>query len=252
MKKIKGLLGIFILNIVFAYIVIFSGFHFVPRGNIIDQNLRISILKIKPLQYLFFLNDWGDARFEYLSDKNDTIYVEVDYYGYYMPTTDIEYVMRDTVYELTGKNVEVNIVRDKKVPESPLFSDRLINKILPETRNYKGVEGQDWLHIVYLTKYQGDEALLAKTYGKNEILIFKETMENVTDKWDVLSRIEDAVLKREFARLLGANNLDREECIMNTSLEEFSKKTKLEDVPEKYCPETLVAIEDFQNMIEGN
>lgn len=250
MKKFKNISLTIVFLLLVTYFILFTSFHHLDRGNFFDSLTREPLLKSPITRTVFLLHEWGDARFEYLSPKKDTIFVEIDYQLDKEPGIDVEKITTEMIKDLLGKNTEVKYTQDKNIPDIADFTDKHIKSILKATRNHKATNTSNYLHIIYLSKSRVEPNNSGWVVGEDEIIIFKDTIDDLSNDPEILARVEESTIKHEFGHLLGVDHIERDNCIMSISVEVHDgDKYQKENIPTDFCGETLVAIDDFRDMI---
>ncbi|MBD3362582.1 hypothetical protein GF362_02585 [Candidatus Dojkabacteria bacterium] len=236
--------------VIITYLIFFSAFHFLSRNNFINKNTRLFFLKSRIFRRLLILNEYGDARFDYLSPDKSKVFVEVDYQLGYAPEIDLETVLTDIMTQLLDKQVEVKITQDKELPDLREFEDKHIIQILQETQNYTENSEQSYLHLLYLSKSAEQPDNTGLVLGSNDLIIFKETINELTERPELIKRIEESTIKHEFGHLLGVEHIEREDCIMSEYVEVLGNyKFQKNNIPTQYCGDTIVQIEDYKSML---
>lgn len=243
-------ISLFAALILLTYATLFVSFHFVQRDNPVDKTIRPLLIQYDFARYGFFLNSYGDLRYEYLSPDTKEVLIEVDYQRGQDPDFIMEAKLREMMQKLLGKGVDIRINEEEKIANFSSFSDEGVDKILKTTRDYKPSPEQIYLHIVYLSRSEADPGNAGWSVGADEIVIFKGAISSMTERRDIIQRLEESTVKHEFGHLLGIGHNDRENCVMSAVVEvKGNYKYQDENIPTEFCGESEVILDDYRKVL---
>ncbi len=207
-------------------------------NSALGKDLRLQALHFPAFVQIFNLNQPGDNRLAYLSDKYPDFSVSIHYLQDALPeeevTTWVTYMIRDT----TGKVPTVGAPRIMAYPTQTSYTDRDLNQIrktlsIPFTSPAQ-------LKIVYLSAYTPKPDYLGIILHRDTIFIFKDQLRNLQEKPDIMKRLEHSTLMHEWGHLLGLAHVPFSGCIMSEDVEVYDNRwLKDIEVPLTHCQDTL-------------
>ena len=235
LKLIGKIIILLITLAIFLVLIIIVVVKF-KNETVLSGLLRREIIKNQYLVNLINLNQPGDARLLYLNSKELTIRVELGYLRNSKIEDEVEFWIKDMVFETIEKDVDVHTsILD--IAKKEAYSDEDLNEIRESFIDR--FESEPKLYVFYLTKREEIESNVGITLHRDTIFIFKDAMETLTEQGQTLKRLERSTLMHEWGHLLGVEHIDSPDCIMSDFIEVENKTFYQErDIPIKYCPET--------------
>lgn len=233
-----------------VYIYFLQQFRNAGSSNYVNEQLRPLFLQIAMTRWIFFLNDIGDARFDYVSSDKPTILVEVDYQQGKNPDGSLEEWMDKLVGETVRKKVEVEVSEERKIADAQEFSDRELRELSKVTKDYDSSENRSYLHVLYVSKSSDFPSNTGLALSANELFIFRDGIDGLSDRESMRARIEESTIKHEFGHLLGLEHVEWDDCVMSEKVEVYEKrKYQFENIPLDYCKESLDRLREMRRSV---
>lgn len=235
--------------VVLLYVFLLYSFRLADPLNSFNQRNRNFFLQSKLTRSLFFLNRPGDARFDYLSSKSDSVLVEIDYQVGRKPNENLEEWVGGVISELLRKDVEIYISEQREISDVDEFSDRELRRLAEITRDYSSSKEQNYLHVLYVSKSFEAPSNTGLVLTADGFFIFKDGIDSLSENSGIRSLIEESTIKHELGHLLGLEHVDSENCIMSERVEVYEgRKYQFESIPSEFCEESL---EELRRMRES-
>jgi hypothetical protein len=227
-----------------VYVFLLYNFRIADPANSFNQGYRDFFLKSKITRILFFLNSPGDGRFEYFSPKKKSILVEIDYQVGRRPNDNVKQWIESMIFGTLGKEAEVQITEEGKMPDLDGFSDREMRELAKETQDWAASEGASYLHVVYVSESMEVPSNTGLVLTANDFFIFKDRIDDLSKKSNTQALIEESTIKHEFGHILGLEHVLEANCVMSEGVEVYERrKYQFEAIPTEYCEESLEELE---------
>ena len=243
MKKLLGVLILLLFILMSLGFVLIKTASLGSPDNWFNQNYRSEIAQNLILRQIFGLNQDGDAKADYLSDKRSKIVVEVDTLsGYDFSLRALE-ITESKMERLTGK--EVTIVKSSVIPDAKLsYSSEDLTILYDRYKIHKTTSDTAVFYLIYATRSAEDESIVGNTMNYDGAVIFAEGIAALGDT--NVTEIEASTILHEFGHLLGLPHLQGADCIMNETLEVGRRTQK---VSTEFCGEELQMLENIKLII---
>ena len=204
MKKLITILGpLLVITVSFLFILAkiqAQG----SEDNYFNRQWRPRLAQYPILRHLLGLHWDGDARADYLGDKYEKIFVEVDLAdGQTVELAALD-LLKEKMSAATGK------------PVSYLISDRTAPR-----RNYRNESDTAAVYLRILDRDPESPDTLGKTFEEYGIILYGRRLREFTDSAPAtLNSYIASTALHEFGHLLGLPHNDRPGCLMNEHAEE--------------------------------
>lgn len=211
------------------------------ESNYFNRKVRLQISRYPLMRKILSLHYDGDARADYLGEKNSLILVKViPMNGLYISDEIMEgfvakiqeVTKKPTHYQYSGEQFAYQQFSDFK-DLSSRFDDIKRGDTLQESV----------LYFFIANRKQDDANQIGSTLQENGIVLFEGGLfDNSGKKIEMFSKNIVGILMHEFGHQIGLRHNDFSGCLMNP-VQEFNGREKLKDVVVDFCDWEKTAIQ---------
>jgi hypothetical protein len=247
MKQIKKLVPIFVLVLIGLYAILTLSLLYTPRDGFINKFFRPTLTSSRITRAVFFLDDWGDARYDFFGKNINEIIIEIDYQQDRYPSSGLQSKIEEKLSKVTGRNITVKIGQDKDIPDLKAFDTKYLkNELIGEAIDFRPTKIQKHIHVFILSRSSQNPSQTATTLGSKAIAVFQDRIKELSDDSSIASDLEAAIILNQIGKLWGFDYLDRPQCIMFSELINQDKTVfDRYNVATDFCPESLVKLDEI-------
>ncbi len=202
--------------------------------------IKDAMVKYPDLVRLVNLDKPGDAKYIFLAKNPDEVKVHIYYPGILKPDEEVDDWINSFTNVTANRKAIITKTRDDSLGFVSEYSEFGLRELVNQ---YHKNSGDEDLKIIYLTASIENPTNIGMTRNRDEIFIFKKTLNNLSDDSATLNKFEKSTLIHEWGHLLGLDHIEKEECIMNEKVEVVDGGGfALNRIPQDYCPEELQQI----------
>lgn len=208
----------------------------------VKDSFRPSFIESLFLRRAFQLNQPGDARGDYYSNKQFTkLKVEVyrsSYGTLYQSSVDLIKKGADGVIN----KPEGIFIEDKELDDVPRkVADNFIDKLSDDIPRYS--KNTAIIRVYILSTYEPHPTLTGQATGAYGFVIFKNSILESSKSQSVREDVEIETILHEIGHLLGAKHLDSGNCVMNKAVD-VPNIVIINLIPTEYCFKDIQAIKE--------
>lgn len=243
MKIMKKLITVFLLLLLIiiasAFSLLYLSFNVFEKNNYLNKNYRLKIAHNLFLRKIFKLNQPGDARSDYASNRNFT---NLDILVYSPQNLFLDENVKKSLPEkirmITGKTGQIIITEDSLEDFSSVNDEDLKSLIKTHPVNF----GKNAvLRIFLLPSYDPVPTYAGLVMDPYSIFLFEDSIANISHFEKNSDNAQISTVLHEFAHLLGAGHVKQEGCILSESVEDI-KYGRPEKISADFCPADLEEI----------
>lgn len=243
----KTFVELLILLILVSAGLLIYGLHVGGPDNPINQAIRDHVLKSSFTRTIMALNEPGDFRYQYLRTQNGVVTIEVDIAPGITPGKDLETWLKGMIKDTTGKTVSITQSHDGNIPAKSEFSYTELITYAKKSRDPLISSQPSYLHILYLPRSSNDPTNAGMVLSAADIFIFKDVINELSDRENIRARIEQSTIMHEWGHLLGLEHNDQTNCLMSETVEVYpERKYQAAAIPTAYCPNDYAILARFK------
>ncbi len=200
--------------------------------------VRNYLLRMPIVTSILKLDEPGDAKYFYIDPKKGSTLVLLVSVNGEIVNENIEYWLEEMIDVTLGKNVIVSKKLNYEYPKKDFLTDEDLNMIREEVSSKNKAD----LYIIYTSSYALKKTSVGVVTNKDTIFIFRDAIENLSEKGYVKDILEKTTLMHEWGHLLGLDHLEEDGCIMSERVEVYDVFPLGVDLPTEYCQEEIEEI----------
>ena len=208
--------------------------------SILSKSIKERVIKYPSIVSFLNLNEPGDSRYLYLNPENQQIKVNIYSVNRMVPDERIGNWLNEIISETTGKKVFLSDLILLNYKNEELLNNEDLNNIRKLLISETGTASD--LKIVYVSSYSEKPSSIGLVIHRDTIYIFKDALNNLSQKGAVNNILEKTTIMHEWGHLLGVNHIDNDDCVMSEIVEVYDNPSYGNSLPTKYCWEELEAI----------
>lgn len=243
----KVLFEIIILIISVLYLSLIYSFHWADSDNIINLELRSSIISKPVLKKVFNLNQIGDNKFTYIDNQNETITIEIDATSDITLNPKLKDWLIELIEDLLNKKAIVIFDNNNPINSKLSYSDEDLFQL---TKSSSQFQTESYLHLIYLTSSKEVSSYAGRVVNQDTIFMFDTVIQSLSDRQEIKDSIELSTIKHELGHLLGIKHLSIDNCVMSEKVEVLGNyRYQGGNIPTEYCPQTTFQIKKLKSSI---
>jgi len=244
-QAIRVLLLVLVILVGFFYSAFYISFNLRGPNNFVNNTFRKKFISSYLLRKTFKLNQVGDARFDYAKDKQ---FSKMKIGAYYQDGEQLTPGTIQTVIQNLGGIIEKpgGVIVEEPITIGGVgdaWDDESLRQLVQKHPGQSSLsEKTAALQIFVLSRYAVIPTYAGLVKDANNIFVFMEPVKDVSNEQRSTRNMEVSTILHEFAHLLGAEHVDKDDCILSEKVENITSFGLVPVITTKYCESDLETI----------